>query len=112
MSSRRYLALSAAVVSVGAGVLGLAGTAEARAPLDAGGTRIFDLSAEAVAVQSTATDPGAPFGIPLSAGSYGASSVLTSNGESTADSGAPYSPLVFSLPNTGNGLFQGSFGFG
>jgi hypothetical protein len=110
MNSRRYLALSAATAFVGAGVLGIAGTARAQAPQS--GTRIYDLGAEAVAVQSTATDPGAPFGIPLSVGSYGASSVLNSNGESTADSGAPYSPLVFSLPNTGNGVFQGSFGFG
>ncbi|HEY3603453.1 MAG TPA: hypothetical protein VGL04_02185 [Sporichthyaceae bacterium] len=112
MSARRYLALGTTVAFVGAGVLGIGGTANAQAPQSTGGTRIYDLSSEAVAVQSTATDPGAPFGIPLSIGSYGASSVLNSNGESTADSGAPYSPLVFSLPNTGNGLFQGSFGFG
>lgn len=109
MSARiltRGLALTATgalVVSAG-GLLG-SGTASA-------GTYVYDLSSEAVAVQSTMTDPQMPLGLPFSVGSYGASSTLNSNGESQADAGAPYSPLVSSFPSTGNGLVQSATGFG
>jgi hypothetical protein len=74
------------------------------------GADIYDLSAVSVALQSTVTDPGVPLGLPFSVGSYGASALLNSNGESSADAGAPYSPLVSSLPSTGNGVAQSSFG--
>jgi hypothetical protein len=96
---------SAGAVAVAASALVWTGSAHASAD-------IFDLSSEAVAVESTVTDPGIPLGIPFSVGSYGAGAVLNSNGASAADAGAPYSPLVSSLPNTGNGVAQSSFGYG
>jgi hypothetical protein len=105
-SRGRGLALGAGVaLAVGGSALGLTSPASAEV-----GTQIFDLSSDAVAVQSTATDPSIPLGLPFSIGSYGASSLLTSNGESAADAGAPYSPLVSSLPNTGNGVAYSTFG--
>lgn len=97
---------AAAVLTLSASALVWAGTASAAAP------DIYDMSAEAVALQSTVTDPSIPLGIPFSVGSYGASSILNSNGESSADAGAPYSPLVSSLPSTGNGVAQSTFGAG
>ncbi len=90
---------------MGAGALVGAGTASA-------GTYVYDLESEAVALQSTMTDPNVPLGLPFSVGSYGASSQLDSNGESLADAGAPYSPLVSTLPSTGNGIAQSTFGAG
>jgi hypothetical protein len=107
----RALAFSGASLVAGAGVLLWSGTASA----DPGSspttdTQVFDLASEAVALQSTATDPAVPLGLPFSVGSYGASSILSSNGDSKADAGAPYSPLVSSLPSTGNGVAQSSFG--
>lgn len=102
----RGLALTAGVALAASGsALGLTTPASAEVS-----TQIFDLSSDAVAVQSTATDPSIPLGLPFSIGSYGASSLLTSNGESAADAGAPYSPLVSSLPNTGNGVAYSTFG--
>ncbi len=98
--------IAAAVLTLSASALIWSGTASAAAP------DIYDLTAEAVALQSTFTDPGVPLGIPFSYGSYGASSTLNSNGESSADAGAPYSPLVSSLPRTGNGVAQSTFGAG
>lgn len=97
---------AAAVLTLSASALVWSGTASAAAP------DIYDMTAEAVALQTTLTDPGVPLGIPFSYGSYGASSILNSNGESSADAGAPYSPLVSSLPNTGNGVAQSTFGTG
>ncbi len=97
---------AAAVLTLSASALVWSSTASAAAP------DIYDMSAEAVALQTTFTDPSVPLGIPFSVGSYGASSILNSNGESSADAGAPYSPLVSSLPNTGNGVAQSTFGTG
>ena len=96
-----------AALALALGIGSLAGTGTASA-----GTYVYDLGAEAVAVQSTFTDPNVPLGLPFSVGSYGASSQLDSNGESQADAGAPYSPLVSTLPNTGNGIAQSTFGYG
>jgi hypothetical protein len=93
-----------ATLAVGTGSLSPASAADA--------PQIFDLSAQAIAVQSTVTDPGVPLGLPFSVGSYGASSELNSNGDSASDAGAPYSPLVASLPSTGNGVATSSFGYG
>lgn len=101
----RILTATALVAVVAAG--GLAGIGSASA-----GTYVYDLSAEAVALQSTLTDPNTPLGLPLSVGSYGAGALLSSSGESTADAGAPYSPLVSTLPATGNGLVQSASGIG
>lgn len=102
---RRGPALGAGLtLAVGAGVLGFTPPAKAE------GNQIFNLSSEAVAVQSTFTDPGVPLGLPFSVGSYGASSLLNSNGESAADAGAPYSPLLSSMPKTGNGVAHSTFG--
>lgn len=104
----RRLTLGAGIaLAVGGSTVGLTSPATADV-----GTRIFSLATEAVAVQSTATSPAMPAGLPFSVGSYGASSLLTSNGESAADAGAPYSPLISSLPNTGNGLASSTFGAG
>ncbi len=97
---------TAAVLATGAGALALGGTANAAAP------NVYNLTAEAVALDSTTNDPGIPLGIPFVVGTYGAASRLTSNGESVADAGAPYSPLIYSLPSTGNGIASSSFGFG
>lgn len=91
--------------------LGWPSAAKAASP-DGSGLAVFDLAAQAVAVQSTLTDPGIPFGLPFSVGSYGASSTLDTSGVSAADAGAPYSPLVSTLPSTGNGTVQSSAGFG
>lgn len=105
-TATRGLALTtAAGLALGIGALVGPNTAAA-------GTYIYDLTAEAVAVQSSLTDPNLPLGLPFAVGSYGASTLLNSNGESTADAGAPYSPLVSSLPNTGNGIAQSTFGYG
>jgi len=95
---------AAAVLATSVGALAFAGTANAAAP------DVFNLSAEAVALDSTTNDPGIPLGIPFVVGSYGAASRLTSNGESVADAGAPYSPLIYSLPSTGNGVVSSSSG--
>lgn len=97
---------AAAMLALSSTALIWSSTASAAAP------DIYDLTAEAVALQTTFTDPSVPLGIPFSYGSYGASSILNSNGESSADAGAPYSPLVSSLPNTGNGVAQSTFGTG
>ena len=106
-SSRTVRATSlaaAAVLATGVGALAFSGTASAVAP------DVYNLTAEAVALNSTTNDPGIPLGIPFVIGSYGASSRLTSNGESLADAGAPYSPLIYSLPSTGNGIVSSSTG--
>lgn len=92
------------VLALSASALVWSSTASAAAP------DIYDLSAEAVALQSTTTDAAVPFGLPASAGSYGAGALLNSNGESSANAGAPYSPLVSSVPNTGNGIVQATAG--
>jgi hypothetical protein len=123
MSSRhrtvvRALALCT-TASLTVGVSALIGAGPARADWAGTGspfgaalaTQIYDLSAQAEAVQSTMTDPAVPLGIPFSVGSYGASSLLSSNDVSSSDAGAPYSPLVSSLPSTGNGVAQSSFGY-
>jgi hypothetical protein len=95
-----------AVLAVSGSALAFSGTASAAAP------EVYDLTAQAVALDSTTNDPGIPLGIPFVVGSYGAASHLNSNGESVADAGAPYSPLIYSLPSTGNGVASSSFGFG
>jgi hypothetical protein len=97
---------AAGVLALSSSALVWSSTASAAAP------DIYDLSAEAVALQSTVTDPSVPLGLPFSVGSYGAGALLNSNGESSADAGAPYSPLVSSLPNTGNGVATSTFGAG
>lgn len=102
---RGWSLAAGAAVLIGSGGMLVSGTASA-------GTYVYDLEAEAVAVQSTMTDPNVPLGLPFSVGSYGASSQLDSNGESLADAGAPYSPLVSTLPSTGNGIAQSTFGAG
>lgn len=93
-----------AVLTAGVAAMAFTGTASAAAP------DVYNLSAEAVALDSTTNDPGIPLGIPFVVGSYGAASRLTSNGESVADAGAPYSPLIYSLPSTGNGIVASSSG--
>ncbi len=110
MTARHTLTRGLSLVAAAAlvvGIGGLAGTNSASA-----GTYVYDLSAEAVALQTTFTDPNVPLGLPFSIGSYGAGARLNSNGESQADAGAPYSPLVSSFPSTGNGLVQSASGVG
>ena len=97
---------AAAGLTFSASALAWSGTASATAP------DVYDLAAQAIALESTATDPGIPTGIPFTVGSYGASSRLSSLGESAADAGAPYSPLVYSFPAFGNGVFTSTFGIG
>lgn len=97
------------VPAVAAAVLALPGSASADpgAPTAPGGT--YTLAAQAVALDSTFTFSSVPFGIPLSNGSYGASAALDSLGASRSDAGAPYAPLLFTLPQTGNGAAQSLF---
>jgi hypothetical protein len=68
----------------------------------------FNLSAEADALQVVVSDPSLPVVTTVSASPYGASATLNSLGQSTSDAGAPYSPLVSSLPLTVSGLASGS----
>ncbi len=103
----RITSMTAAVVlTSSASALVWSGTANAAAP------EVFDLSAQAIALESTATDPGIPTGIPFTVGTYGAASRLSSLGDSAADAGAPYSPLLYSAPAFGNGVTSSTFGFG
>ena len=64
----------------------------------------FQLSAESQGLQVTLIDPGAPLIQRYDASPYGASAALTSLGTSAADAGAPYSPVIASLPGTISGL--------
>jgi hypothetical protein len=61
------------------------------------------MSAQAVALQTVYQSLNVPFGLPFAVGSYGASADLDAGG-ATADAGAPYSPLISSLPAAGNGV--------
>jgi hypothetical protein len=66
----------------------------------------FDLSAEAEALDVLVTDPNLPLSglLTIEASPWGASASLNSLGQSMADAGAPYSPAIYSLPGTVNGL--------
>ena len=97
---------AAAVLISSATGLAWSGTANAAAPT------VFDLAVQAIALESTATDPNIPTGVPFTVGSYGASSRLSSLGDSAADAGAPYSPFLYSVPAFGNGTTSSTLGVG
>ena len=69
----------------------------------------FSLSAQANALDVVVTDPNLPLSglLAIEAGPYGSSASLNSLGQSLADAGAPYSPSVYSLVGTVNGLGAG-----
>lgn len=96
---------TAACMVVTVGAMAWPGSAGAAA------TDTYDLSASAVAVQTTFNDPNVPFNLPVSVGSYGANSALDSNGVSVAEAGAPFSPFVSGLAPLGSGVVSSTFGF-
>jgi hypothetical protein len=107
MKAPRRLVVTGAPAAL-AGLVFLSTGASARAD-DGGATHpgtaagAVGMSAQAVAIQTVYRSLNVPFGLPLAVGSYGASATVDAGG-STSDAGAPYSPLVSSLPNTGNGV--------
>jgi hypothetical protein len=68
----------------------------------------FNLSAQAQSVDIIATVPGAPLITTYEASPYGASAALNSLGQSSADAGAPYAPVINTLLPLVNGLGSGS----
>lgn len=78
--------------------------AGADSPTPASNPNIYALSAEAVGIDAVITDPSIPLNTTVDVGGFGASASLNSLGQSMADAGAPYSPYVFSLPGTVDGL--------
>ena len=71
----------------------------------------YDMSALANALDILVSDSSLPFAGDLAyeVGAWGASSTLTSIGQSNADAGVPYAPSIYSLPGTIDGLGQGNF---
>jgi hypothetical protein len=111
-SGRIRLVQCAAVAVLVAGLGGLAATSRAGAASGnsgTGNTNTFNLSAEANALDILVTDPSLPLSgdLDYELGPWGASASVDSLGESTADAGAPYSPSIYSLPGTINGLGAG-----
>jgi hypothetical protein len=107
MNSRRRLVITGAPVAL-AGLVFLSTGASARA--DAGTAMgPVAMTAQAVALQTVYQSLSVPFGLPFAVGSYGASAGVDAGG-STSDAGAPYSPLVSSLPSAGNGV-AGTMGY-
>lgn len=78
--------------------------AGADSPAPASNPNIYALSAEAVGIDAVVTDPSIPLNTTVDVGGFGASASLNSLGQSMADAGAPYSPYLFSLPGTVDGL--------
>jgi len=103
MSNSRRVAIVGTPLAL-AGLLFLATGPDARAdtgpPTTAGPVA---MSAQAVALQTVYQSLNVPFGLPFAVGSYGASANVDAGG-ATSDAGAPYSPLVSSLPSAGNGV--------
>lgn len=76
----------------------------------ASNTNTFNLSAQANALDVLVTDPSLPLSgdLQYELGPWGASASVDSLGESISDAGAPYSPSIWSLPGTVNGLGAGN----
>jgi hypothetical protein len=72
-----------------------------------GNQNTFSLSAEADSLDTVLASPYLPVVTQISASPWGASASLDSLGQSMADAGAPYSPVVYSLPGTIAGLSGG-----
>jgi hypothetical protein len=109
-----------AAVALAIGIAGVALTSAAGAQVGdstststtaATNPNTYNLSAEANALDVLLHDPNLPLAsvLTIEAGPYGASAALNSLGESTSGAGAPYSPTIYSLPGTINGLGSGSF---
>jgi hypothetical protein len=111
MKAARSLVVIGAPVALAGLVLfstGATARADESARTDTGGT-VTGMSALAVAMQTVYQSLNVPFGLPVAIGSYGASAAVDGGG-STSDAGAPYSPLISSLPSTGSGA-AGSAGY-
>lgn len=67
----------------------------------------YDLSVEADAIEAAISSPFLPVVSSVESGSYGAAATLNSLGQSTSAAGAPYSPVLYSLPLTVAGLAAG-----
>lgn len=100
---RRAAAITAAVIALAA-VPAVPALADSSGSSTATNPDIYALSAEAVGVDTVVTDPSLPLKTTVDVGVFGSSASLNSLGQSTADAGAPYSPFVFSLPGTVDGL--------
>ena len=67
----------------------------------------YDISVESDAIEAAISSPFLPVVSSVSSGSYGAAATLNSLGQSTSAAGAPYSPVLYSLPLTVAGLAAG-----
>lgn len=109
-----------AAIALAVGIAGVALTSAAGAQVSdttststttATNPNTYNLSAEANALDVLLHDPNLPLAsvLTIEAGPYGASAALNSLGASTSGAGAPYSPTIYGLPGTINGLGSGSF---
>lgn len=85
-------------------VLAPSSPARADDSVSASNPNIYALAAESVGIETVINDPSLPLNTTVDVGGYGASASLTSLGQSMADAGAPYSPYLYSLPGTVDGL--------
>jgi hypothetical protein len=104
LSPRQAWAIVPATGLVAAAVALPGGTARADASINA---NQYDLSVESDAIEVAIASPFLPVVSSVSSGSYGAAATLNSLGQSTAAAGAPYSPVLYSLPLTVAGLAAG-----
>ena len=100
------LGLLGATAGLSAGSAG-AQTGDQTGGQGAGNQNTFSLSAEADALDTVVATPYLPVVTQIAASPWGASARLDSLGQSMADAGAPYSPVVYSLPGTIAGLSPG-----
>jgi hypothetical protein len=107
-TSRVAVRLATATALLLATTAGFGGVARATSSSTGGsGSNNFNLAAEGDAMQSTLTDPSAPLIQTYSISPYGASATISSLGQTFADAGAPYAPVIYGLPGTVNGLGSG-----
>jgi hypothetical protein len=106
--SRKKVFMLISAIAVAVTAL-LAGPALADTSISGGlpSSNNFTVAAEGDAMEITITDPSAPLIQAYSASPYGASATLSSLGESLADAGAPYAPVIYGLPPLVNGLGSG-----
>jgi|GEM_PF-2768339 len=67
----------------------------------------YSLAVESDALQAAISSPFLPVVTEVSSGPYGAAATLNNLGQSTSTAGAPYSPVLYSLPLTVSGLAAG-----
>ena len=98
---------AAALTAVAALLALVIGSSAAGADGGAGNTNNYTLSASANSLDILVNEPGAPLIQTYELSPYGSSAMLDSLGESSSDAGAPYSPLINSLPGLVDGLGSG-----